>query len=66
MSEVYSTHGRDAKFIQNLVENLKEKYYLVRPRRRYKENIKMHLAEIEYEDVVRINVAQVGTKGGLL
>jgi len=49
-----------------LVGKTERKSPLGRPRRRWEDNIRMDLRKIRWEGVDWINLAQVGTIGGLL
>jgi hypothetical protein len=61
MGEAYSTHGRETH-TRFWKENLRS---LGKPRNRWKDNIKMNLKEIGWEDVDWIHIAPAITCGRL-
>jgi hypothetical protein len=58
MGGVWSTHGSDEKYIQDLVRKPESKRPFGRPGRRWEDNIKMKLREIEWEIVDWTHLAQ--------
>jgi len=62
MGGAYSTHGRDAKSIQNFGRKICRERPLRRPKRRGEDNIRMDLREISW----KVYVAQERDRQGLL
>jgi hypothetical protein len=58
MGGVYSTHGKEDKCLQYLVGKPERKRLIGRPRRRWKDNIRMELTQIEWEGVDWMHVVQ--------
>jgi hypothetical protein len=58
MGNPCSTHGRNEKCVQNFVAKPEWRRTLGRPKRRWEENIRKDLREVEWEGADWLNLAQ--------